>query len=896
MHWVLCRFFLCLFVSLFALEGICQTRQLTANVIGGLATVPTKEKYDEAGVPQKMFGGFKPGLFLEAGVYYHFKNQFFVGLAGQHFGTTKSNYSLGSTGVMGRFGYVFVVNPRHLWPYIFVGAGGGQVKMHRSNYKQYYKKENPSYDENSVAVNTITYSYGEANFSETTLGLEAGLGLDLVVYRRWAVNIQAAYAHYFLSKKKFLDENFVQKPADLNFITTTLGVSYTLKYRDKKKDINNLSATYLHNKSFRDHQKQGKLAASKNAKLKELAKTHIPHVDNTSANKQAASKPGYLSELKNSHSIEKKNLKEGAKYSVIGKVTGSNSLTEAVVITDKKGNVVKRSYTKNGYFAYTNLNPDDYDIKFESKNPNLKMELKTQEDNGLMKVGTDEFQKYDYKKINKGPLDNMVQGRVKTPVADQTGAADFAVLLVNDKNEIVGKTTANKNGYFAFNKIKADNYTALVESNNSEVKPEIKVADDDPALRLSSSQIKDYHYVALNQNQIDGAIVVGKGTVKPDMKPLADQTILLVDSKGNVRETQTSKLGHFAFKNLKNEDYQIVVENPDPAIQVTAYPVADMSQLIVPSGALLSNNYHKLKGDNVANNVLLGNLNIKDRLKPVEDLEILLLNDSGTVVSTTKPNVKGQFAFKGLLPDNYKVVVNHPEERLHAHLQAPVNDPALMFSPDELKSYNPTTKKYEKLSPDDKLHLSGNIQESATAKPLEDQTVFLIDGTGKVADVSQTGKDGSFTFDNKSQAAYQVVFEGKENKQYTSQLDVYKQGKDNASSKSPTGKNPVTLHYKSGATTVDGSDTSKVTHFVKHILGQHTGRVIKLRVYASGNERDAATKALNKKRAEEVKAKLLASGVPAANIKIEDMGVPLQKGTNTSDENQGGHLDMIEEE
>ena len=885
-----------LFFSLLIWVGIstqAQTRKLTANLIGGAGFIPGNESFNDYGQAQKLFPGNKPGLYAELGVYYHFKKQLFLGLAGNYFGTTKPNYTLGANGLHVRGGFVFVHNPKHVWPYAYVGAGVSNVKIVRSFYHQQYTATTQDFESTDLVVNDLTSTYGSAQFNENAFNVEGGVGLDIIVYRRWSLNLQLGLNYYFLSQKQFLKDNFFQGSENLPLFTGTGGVSYTIAYRNKKQNINSVIVKNDHKGSHVAYHKKNKKSASNKkaiAAAPEKAENSTLAKPATGEAQKASSKPGYLSEIKNSHTIEKEKLAPGKKISVLGKVHGPNSSTANIIVTDKKGNVVKKTNAKNGHFAYTNLNPDDYEVKFEKPDPKLTMEVKTVEDEGMMKVSAEDFKKHNFKKLANDPAGNMVQGRLKNVSANQYENSDLNILLVNDKDEVVSKTTANKEGYFAFGKLNQDNYTAIVESPDKNIKAEIKVAENDPAMRLSGQELKGYHYVALNQNLDDGTIVTGRVTINAGTKAAADESILIVDSKGNVRQTTTNAQGYFAFKNLENEDHQILLEKPDPGITVVAHPVADVSNLIVPSDNLLKHNYNTLKGDNVANNVLTGSLNITDHLKPVDQLDILLLNDEGKVIQSTKPNAKGQFAFKDLAADNYKAVVSSPEVRLMANLHAPVNDPGLIVDNNGLTKFNTATNKYDKLKPDEQLSFSGKITEHATSKPLEDHTVFLLDEKGSVADVAQTDKEGAFFFGAKAQQNYQVVFEGKEDKMYASELDVY--ANKNKSVSTGAGKNGVTIHYKKGNMAADDGDTSKINRFIRHYRNNTAQPKVKLRVFTGSMDDNKKLHELDIKRATEIRKKLIGQGVPPESIVIEDIGIPV-KSQNKAGKEKESRVEIV---
>ncbi len=853
-----------------------QTHKLTVQALGGMMAVPGKEQFNTLGQNERVFAGFKTGLLFEVGGYYHFRRHFLLGIAGGHWGTTKPNYSLSSTDYKIRFGYMFNPNPKFFYPYFFGGVGLAELKLARSHYTQVLFPNGQSTDGKDVAIHKITNTYSSLTLQVPVPVVELGLGFTLVLNRRWNLGVTANMGYYLAKGNSEIKNEYTQNKGALLSFSGSMGIGYTILYRDKPKDINNFYAKSRYNKGFKKRQKQGEIAAKHNAKLKELAHTHFPH---TAPGASAKHKEVTLSEPRDVHTIDKATLNPNKNISVLGKVKGSGT-EEVVVLSDTKSGQERKVNSKHGYFAYTNLKPDNYNLKVQNAGPHVKSEIKVAEEDASQKILVDDFKKYEYKKVAGDPFDHMVQGQVKDIQSGKVANKDVPVLLVNDKNEVVARTQANAKGNFAFQKMRPDNYTALVESPDNALRPEIKVGDDDPALNITAAQLKSYRFHALNQELVDGAIVVGNVKSTVSTLPIQDQTVFIVDGKGNVEQTKTNAKGQFAFKNLTVDNHQVYLENPDPNLKVTVHPVDESPEMMVGKERLLKYNFNKLKGDSIGNNVLLGSVNLKGLAKEAENVEILLLDDAGNVVNSTVVNKNGHFSFHHLNADNYKAVVNSKELRVQAQLHAPVNDPLLAIKGDDLASYNATTHRYERLGSDAALIAKGEIVERGSKLPVEDHSVFLVDEAGTIQEVVHTNKEGGFLFSEMKQGNYQVLYETKGEKEYQHTLQLYKGGRG-TSNKGPsymgTKKEHFSLHYANGTDHMEQADTSKFNRLIRQFKANPKAH-LSLKAYASNNESDKTNLSqLNLKRMESIKKRLVSEGITPDRLEIQDMGLPLQK-------------------
>ena len=204
--------------------------------------------------------------------------------------------------------------------------------------------------------------------------------------------MSATMGYYMAKQGRDIQNEYAQNKGSLFIFSGTVGVGYTIMYRDSPKDINNFHAKNKYNKDYKKRKKQGTNAAKSGVKLKDLSHTHFPH---TAPGGTPAVKPKeiVLSEAKATHTIDKNTLEPNKKITVLGKVKGSTSGTEVIILTDDKGKVVQKVNSTHGYFAYTNLKPDNYTLKFQNANPNLKSEIKVAAEDPSQKISIEDFKK-----------------------------------------------------------------------------------------------------------------------------------------------------------------------------------------------------------------------------------------------------------------------------------------------------------------------------------------------------------------------------------------------------------------------------------------------------------------------------------------------------------------------
>ena len=407
------------------------------------------------------------------------------------------------------------------------------------------------------------------------------------------------------------------------------------------------------------------------------------------------------------------------------------------------------SAKKNVTQKMPTLNNSEYTEK-----PGVGMKFKT-----LSKEGLDPNKKYS--------VNGQVQGNGRK-------LDDVSVLMLDENDKVVATTKPDKNGRFAYNGLKPDNYSLELSKNDSRLKADAHVSEEDPGMRVSAAELNKFPYNRLSNSGKPAGIIVGDAKVGAQGVPASDQTMLLLDEKGNVvSTTKTNQDGKYAFKSLKSDNYQIISAD-DPIIKANAIAASGDPSLQIDENDFKQFGFKKLANGQPLEPVLTGKISNAAGIKNPSDQSVLLLDENGSVVGKTVANKDGRFAFKGLSPDNYQAVVEGGSPGITAKVNLSATDPSL-------KMPESTFFKFGKLGVEgtaEKL-VTGKVDLVAGSHPAADASVLLLDDDGKVVETTKLGKDGNFVFKNVRASSYQVVVEGADYEKMV--FDVSKNDKANAS-------------------------------------------------------------------------------------------------------------------
>ncbi len=425
-----------------------------------------------------------------------------------------------------------------------------------------------------------------------------------------------------------------------------------------------------------------------------------------------------------------------------------------VQLLDKNKKVVRRCYvTKEGYFSFSNIHPDDYMIVYEKEKVNAVPEIVITNRNPEA-IDPEDIQRFKIGYVLKDSLNEkkngFVVGRLETstnanPSQDET----VSLLLVDSIGKIIKRVVVGKDNYFIFRNLPSDNYYIITEDNNPNYYCKIYYHNPDKSTSILRSDLLQYHFKHLTSDSLRENNIIIHGHLK---HPQTENTvILLMDKNDNVIDrTVSNKDGYFVFRELDGDDMHMFVVNDHPLLTFdygTVYQQEDSTYHITKSEIL-----KKLPFDESAlseNTVVNGRLTLDG--KPLPDKLLLLVDKSNYVVRHTKTNEDGFFAFHKLKPDDFYIVVDENEKGYKIEKQVNVEDSSLMVKKEDFHAFEKCKDCF--------FAIQGNAYNKMTKSPLEKGLVLLIDSKGKVVRQTVVSKNGKFTFTNLQPDDYLVLFE-----------------------------------------------------------------------------------------------------------------------------------------
>jgi len=718
----------------------------------GVALIPGNENLSKYYVPQNAFGSFKPGISLQGGLLYYKSRKVAFGLNGQYFFTSKNNHVLHNTSVGPVLKYNFVSTYNSVSPYIIGGPQFGYTYLNRSEYTT---SEKPASVANSkeVDIQNLDLQFGYAQFGIASLGAMLGAGIDFRLNPRLKIYVMGSYTMQLTSSNSNLKENYPDQKSNLGFISASVGINYKLKKENKHgKNINNLQA---HDAEKRRHQTMQKIAqAAAKKSVTQHMPTHEAHATNASMKFKTLSKDG---------------LDPNKKYTVDGQVNGLDSKTDndlSVLILDEKGTVIaKTKVDKNGRYAYKGLKPDNYSISLSKNDPRLSANATISAEDPGMKVDANAMSKFSYNRLAMaGKPVGIVMGDAKLGDNGQA-ASDQTMLLLDKDGHVIATTKTNKNGKYAFKSLKSDNYQ-VVAAENSAVKANAIAAGGDPHMLVDEASFKKFPFKKLANGQSPEGVVTGKINPSATIKDMSDQSILLLDKNGNVvAETKANKNGRFAFKGLAPDGYQAVLANGNPTVTAKTSLSSTDPSLQLPENSFFK--FGKIGNAGSPEKFITGKVDLAANSQNTTDASVLLLDENGNVVESSKLASDGNFVFKNVRAASYQVVIEGADYDKMV-FDVSKNDAAnSSISANSFNKYG-----YNKLNADGTPQniVVGKIDMAGQTLPSDGVNVMLIDPQGNAVERAVADKDGNFAFKDVRAGNYQAVVEGQDFKKVS--MDV----------------------------------------------------------------------------------------------------------------------------
>ncbi|HDB6425019.1 TPA: carboxypeptidase regulatory-like domain-containing protein, partial [Staphylococcus aureus] len=371
-----------------------------------------------------------------------------------------------------------------------------------------------------------------------------------------------------------------------------------------------------------------------------------------------------------------------------------------VTLKDENGNVLKTVTTDaDGKYKFTDLDNGNYKVEFTTPEGYTPTTVTSGSDiekdsNGLTTTGV----------INGADNMTLDSGFYKTPKynlgnyvwedtnkdgkqdSTEKGISGVTVTLKNENGEVLQTTKTDKDGKYQFTGLENGTYKVEfetpsgytptqvgsgtdegIDSNGTSTTGVIKDKDNDTidsGFYKPTYNLGDYVWEDTNKN----------GVQDKDEKGISGVTVTLKDENDKVLKTVTTdENGKYQFTDLNNGTYKVEFETPSgytPTSVTSGNDTEKDSNGLTTTGVIkdadnmtLDSGFYKTPKYSLGDYVWYdSNKDGKQDSteKGIKDVKVILLNEKGEVIGTTKTDENGKYCFDNLDSGKYKVIFEKP--------------------------------------------------------------------------------------------------------------------------------------------------------------------------------------------------------------------------------------------
>jgi outer membrane protein OmpA-like peptidoglycan-associated protein/LysM repeat protein len=358
---------------------------------------------------------------------------------------------------------------------------------------------------------------------------------------------------------------------------------------------------------------------------------------------------------------------------VIDSITNTPAKELEVDLVDEHGDVIAKSTTnENGQYNFSNL-PNNKEYKIVLKNPDYKTQsYLTPPINISYSKEVAEPKQEVIAKINKEnstvPKMTTITGIVTDSISKKP-AANVEIQIVDEVGNVLLKTVTNEKGEYKFENLPSNATVKVVLTNpNPKEKSFIKTKPVVQYKPIPEQLVaKEAFIVTIPKADMEDKksfIVQGVVTSASTNKPVSKGQVQLIDEFGNVVQSiPVTSTGTYQITNIAdNKDFKVVYKataKPTEEFITTAHKVTHIAKTNVPvtTTALIAD-IPKESLPEAKSISIDGIILYEDSHKPAANATILLVDENGSTLKTSKTDKNGFYKFSNLAGGkSYKVIL-----------------------------------------------------------------------------------------------------------------------------------------------------------------------------------------------------------------------------------------------
>jgi cell division septation protein DedD len=207
-----------------------EEKRISFSLFGGGSFLPAKERINNAGQNENLFGGFGFAPAGGLGLNYRFSQKLALSNNFFFFAAGKENFSFSSLGLMAGLRYYPLTDKHRLSPFVSGGLSMNLASIGREEYSEDFFPDTAGNTIGSgISVSKITYNYEKLDLKFIPMpGGFAGAGVQYRLSPKINIFLEYNYNYNLANLSSLMKEHYFANKANLNYHFAAAGLTFKL--------------------------------------------------------------------------------------------------------------------------------------------------------------------------------------------------------------------------------------------------------------------------------------------------------------------------------------------------------------------------------------------------------------------------------------------------------------------------------------------------------------------------------------------------------------------------------------------------------------------------------------------------------------------------------------------